>query len=71
MLDQIRRKDELKRVNQKFGKPAGAAPAEVPGDDTVLLQKTTNLLDEAERALLGSPEDDGISSPSKDDSNLL
>ena len=37
MLDQIRRKDELKRVNQKFGKPAGAAPIDVPGDDTVLL----------------------------------
>lgn len=67
MLNKIR-KDELKRVNEKY---AGSKPNETPsptpkkttGDET-MLQKTTNLLDEAERALVDSPGN-------ADESNLL
>ena len=58
MLSQIK-KDELDRVNRKFGKQS----SNVNGDDT-MLQKTTNLLDEAEALLAGG-------NPGEDDSNLL
>ena len=57
MLDQIKRKDELARVNQKFGGKVNDATPQTPAkvlDDT-MLQKTTNLLDEAEKML--SPSD--------------
>jgi hypothetical protein len=60
LLAQIKR-DELQRVNQKFGKANPTAPdleehltpskAVRENEDT--LQKTTNLLDEAELALIG------------------
>jgi len=66
MLAQIKRKDELERVNRKFGKQ----PTEDPmtpsklGSETIL-QKTTNLMDEAEIALLGGGE------LQEEDSNLL
>ena len=69
MLKKIKQ-DELARVNNKFGKAnqPTTSPTQVPGDDTVLLQKTTNLLDEAERALVGA---DNTPSRTDDDSDLL
>ena len=66
MLKKIKQ-DELARVNNKFGKANQPAASQAPGDDTVLLQKTTNLLDEAERALV----DVGTPSRTGDDSDNL
>ena len=57
MLDQIKRKDELSRVNKKFGPGSQqqdneeSTPTQKSSDSSVL-QKTTNLLDEAELALI-------------------
>ena len=63
MLAQIKRKDELDRVNKKFGSGKQPTPqAEAKVLDDTMLQKTTNLLDEAERALL-SPSDRDVESP--------
>lgn len=71
MLDQIKRKDELDRVNRKFGKAQSEVVPLTPGkhapsDDT--LQKTTNLMDEAELLLLLP---NGCKPEQADDSNLL
>ena len=58
MLDQIKRKDDLARVNQKFGGKVNDSTPQTPAkvlDDDTMLQKTTNLLDEAEKML--SPSD--------------
>ena len=69
MLADIKRKDELKRVNAKigsgkqFGEDAPFSPSKEPGSET-LLQQTTNLMDEAERQILQDEH------PSRD-SNLL
>lgn len=63
MLAKIKREEELKRVNQKFGKQAVSAsdlspttPKKSLGSETIL-QKTTNLMDDAELLIMMNRED--------------
>ena len=66
MLAEIKRKEELKRVNEKFGKQGSNNRNET------ILQKTTNLMDEEELLLLIDREDRAANKANKNrDSECL
>ena len=62
LLDQIKRKEELSRVNQKFGAnysvektPSTVSKQESIDEDQLLNMKTQDFFDEAERQILKRP----------------
>ena len=70
MLAEIKRKEELKRVNEKFGKQGIDAPQN--NRNETILQKTTNLMDEEELLLLIDREDRAANKANKNrDSECL
>ena len=57
MLNQIKRKEELSRINQKLANQNSASPSKLGKQpsvdvDAMLMMKTSDFMDEAERQLL-------------------